>query len=82
MYTDSQYLCPTRRSAQWLTGAFHLPNVYVYHLEYKPSVYQQIGLAQYWWYARPVGSVVLTARVDMDVSGAGCGANTTQSAQT
>eukprot|EP00035_Acanthoeca_spectabilis_P010267 m.181953 g.181953 ORF g.181953 m.181953 type:complete len:611 (+) comp14969_c0_seq4:103-1935(+) len=49
MYTDSQYLCPTRRSAQWLTGAFHLPNVYVYHLEYKPSVYQQIGLAQYWW---------------------------------
>lgn len=41
MYTDSQYLCPTQRSANWLTQrGGRLANTYVYRLEYQPTVYK------------------------------------------
>lgn len=37
IYTDSQYLCPTQRSARWLAevGA----DTFVYRLEYKPTIF-------------------------------------------
>jgi len=47
IYTDSQYLCPTQRSAQWLAdmGAA----TYVYRVEHKPSTYRGDLLYQTAW---------------------------------
>jgi len=49
IYTDSQYLCPTQRSARWLkrVGA----QTFVYRLEYSPSIFWHSGrlvFQQYW----------------------------------
>eukprot|EP00928_Gymnodinium_smaydae_P019966 TRINITY_DN176_c0_g3_i1.p1 TRINITY_DN176_c0_g3~~TRINITY_DN176_c0_g3_i1.p1 ORF type:complete len:618 (+),score=28.48 TRINITY_DN176_c0_g3_i1:63-1856(+) len=38
IFTDSQYLCPTQRSARWLAAAG--ANVFVYNLAYQPSVFE------------------------------------------
>jgi carboxylesterase type B len=37
IYTDSQYLCPTQRSARWLAEVG--VKTFVYRLEYKPSIF-------------------------------------------
>lgn len=51
VFTDSQYLCPTRRSAQWLLQSGRVPpeSVYVYQLRYEPSIYSVYGKLVYWW---------------------------------
>lgn len=37
IFTDSQYVCPTQRSARWLTAAGM--DTFVYRLEYAPSTF-------------------------------------------
>lgn len=50
IYTDSQYLCPTRRSARWLTEKGRgIQDTYAYRFEYQPSVYPAVGRTLYWW---------------------------------
>ena len=46
MYTDSQYLCPTTRSAHWLVAAG--VTTYTYRLEYAPALFQSVGELLYW----------------------------------
>ena len=50
IYTDSQYLCPTSRSARWLiqSGVVQDDNVYTYRLLYAPSMAQGSARFLYW----------------------------------
>lgn len=45
IYTDSQYLCPTQRSARWLSGIG--AKTFVYRLEYQPSIFAAVGQLVY-----------------------------------
>ena len=47
IYTDSQYLCPTTRSARWLDAAGDRAT-YTYRLEYAPSFFGAIGTHVFW----------------------------------
>lgn len=51
IFTDSQYLCPTQRSARWLQSSSKVANdrVYVYRLEYAPSTQRGEAEEIYWW---------------------------------
>jgi len=51
VYTDSEYTCPTRRSARWLldSGRVSNDNVFVYQLLYEPSYAIWTGLGVFWW---------------------------------
>lgn len=53
IYTDGQYLCPTQRSARWLSRA-GVPRVFTYRLEYAPAIWDTFGQLVYWqnWCAR------------------------------
>jgi hypothetical protein len=47
MYTDSQYLCPTTRSARWLDARGDRAT-YTYRLEHAPSFFGEIGTHVFW----------------------------------
>jgi para-nitrobenzyl esterase len=55
MYTDSQYLCPTHRSARWLaqSGAVPPSRVFVYRLLFESSLARRQQKALYWFYWCP-----------------------------
>ena len=50
IYTESQYLCPTARSAQWLraSGRVTNDNVFVYRLGYESSAALRDSRFYYW----------------------------------
>jgi carboxylesterase type B len=50
IYTDSQYLCPTARSARWLrqSGRVADDNVFVYRLDYESSTARNESEFYYW----------------------------------
>lgn len=57
IYTDSQYLCPSQRSARWMTATDLSSSnessaagrdVFVYQLSYAPSTLALIGYVIYW----------------------------------
>jgi carboxylesterase type B len=50
IYTDSQYLCPTARSARWLrkSGSVANDNVFVYRLDYESSTSRKESEFYYW----------------------------------
>jgi hypothetical protein len=51
VFTDSQYTCPTRRSARWLIQSGRVPpgQVFAYQLRYEAVVYGLLGDVVYWW---------------------------------
>jgi len=51
VFTESQYLCPTERSARWLVDASAVSNksVFVYQLVYEPGVMALVGDIFYWY---------------------------------
>eukprot|EP00931_Biecheleriopsis_adriatica_P029197 TRINITY_DN17369_c0_g1_i2.p1 TRINITY_DN17369_c0_g1~~TRINITY_DN17369_c0_g1_i2.p1 ORF type:complete len:277 (-),score=51.17 TRINITY_DN17369_c0_g1_i2:103-933(-) len=58
VYTDSQYLCPTQRSASWLHKSGRAPsgNVFVYEFTYKNPKSIVLGKIFYWWeWCRSIG---------------------------
>jgi hypothetical protein len=57
IYTESQYLCPTDRSAKWLSAPGVVPatSVFKYELTYAPHLMAELGELVYWtqwckWY--------------------------------
>ena len=50
IYTESQYLCPTARSARWLraSGKVRHDNIFVYRLDYESSLAQRTSEFFYW----------------------------------
>lgn len=51
VYTDSEYLCPARKSALSLLRSKRVDsdNVYVYQFQYEPSYAVADGIVLYWW---------------------------------
>jgi len=52
IYTDAEYLCPSRSSGHWLlrSGKVAKERVFIYRMMYEPSYYVSYGRAWYWWY--------------------------------
>ncbi|CAE8730743.1 unnamed protein product [Polarella glacialis] len=52
VYTDSQYTCPTRRSASWLLKSKRVnqDRIFVYSLTYEPSYEVAVGQFKFWRY--------------------------------
>lgn len=51
VFTDSQYTCPTRRSARWLLKSGRVPQnrVFMYQVRYEPEAYALLGVVLDWF---------------------------------